>query len=94
MRRLSASSRAALCVAALLASLSFVAWRQGRALEAFEELDSVRREISLARAEAAELERRIQYLESRSRVVPAAAEQLGMHLPERAELEIISGGAP
>ncbi len=91
MSRLSTPLRAALSVAALLASLSFVAWRQGRALQELTELERIRNEISLARAEQAALVRRIQYLESRGRVVPEAAERLGLHNPVASEQVLLSG---
>jgi cell division protein FtsL len=79
------STRVALAVAGLLASLSFVAWRQSRALEALEGLDTLRKEASLARAEGAELTRRIQYLQSYGRVVKDARERLGMRIPDASE---------
>lgn len=79
----------ALAVAVLLASLSLVAWRQGRARGVLAELDRVRREAALSRAEKADLLHRIQYLESRSRVVPAARARLDMHTPEADEIVIL-----
>ncbi len=92
--RLSGSSRAVLAVAALLAAMSLVIWRQTRAREALVELDTLRREISLVQAEKGELERRIQNLESRGRVVPAARERLGMHTPGAGEIILLPGDAP
>jgi cell division protein FtsL len=92
--KLSAASWTALVVAALLASLSLVTWRQARVREALEELDHLRREISLAEAERSNLEQRIQMLESRSRVVPEARERLGMKTPGSAEIIILSGAHP
>lgn len=86
------SIRVGLAVAVLLAALSLVAWRQGRALEALGALDRVRRDLALARAEAIELQRRIQYLESRRRVVPEARERLGLHEPHDVEQIILRGG--
>jgi cell division protein FtsL len=79
----------ALAAALLLASLSLVTWRQARALEELAELDRLRREISLLEAERTDLETRIQALESRGRVVPAATERLGMHRPNDASGEIV-----
>lgn len=81
MNRFTGTTRVGLALAVLLASLSLVAWRQARALEALQDLDRVRRDISLAEAERAEVNRRIQYLESRGRVVPEARDRLGMHVP-------------
>lgn len=94
MSRMSGPSRVALAVAFLLASLSLVAWRQSRAFETLATLDELRRETSLARAERAELVRRIRHLESRGRVVPAARERLGMHLPDASEIVYLSGTSP
>lgn len=94
MKRLSTSSRAALSVAALLASLSFVAWRQGRGMEVLETLDRVRDDIALATAETSELRRRIQYLESRGRVVEEARRRLGMHTPDAVEQMMLPGESP
>jgi cell division protein FtsL len=90
VRQLSAPLRAALAVAALLASLSLVAWRQSRALERLGELDGARKEMALALAEGAELRRRIQYLESYGRVVAAARERLGMHVPDASEQVLLA----
>ncbi|MFQ5537095.1 MAG: hypothetical protein ACE5GJ_06545 [Gemmatimonadota bacterium] len=83
--------RLSLAVAVLLASLGLVTWRQSRAFEALARVDSLRHEESLARAELVELERRIQVLESRGRVVPLARERLGMHMPASSELVILPG---
>ena len=87
--RISTPGLVALSVAALLASLSLVAWRQSRAFEAHSVLDGVRRERSVAEAERGELLRRIQYLESRGRVVPEARNRLGMHTPAASEIALL-----
>lgn len=83
--------RAAFAVVALLASLWLVTWRQSRAFEALGRLDEIRRETSVAESERVELERTIQVLESRARVVPEARERLGMHVAASAELVILPG---
>jgi cell division protein FtsL len=85
-----------LAAALLLASLSLVTWRQARALEALAELDGLRREISLLEAVRTDLETRIQALESRARVVPAAGARLGMRRPNDAsgEIVLLSGAEP
>lgn len=83
-----AVGRAALTFVLLMTSLGLVTWRQGRALEANRELDDLRRASSVARAEQVELEREIQVLLSRSRVVPAA-EALGMHTPSATEQVVL-----
>ncbi len=93
-RTWSAPSLLALGFAGLLASLSSVTWRQSRAFEALAALDEVRRELSLAAAEQTELERRIQRLESRTRISTVAGERLGMHQPEASEMVLLPGGAP
>ncbi len=83
-----------LAVAALLAALSLVTWRQARALDALRDLDAVERELSLVEAERAELHRRIQTLESRGRVVPLARERLDMRTPSAGEIILLEGAAP
>ena len=81
--------RAAVTVAVLLGSLGFVTWRQSRALETLAEWDQVTREVTVAQAQVVELDREIQVLTSRARVVPEARLRLGMHTPDASELEII-----
>ncbi len=83
-----------LAAAGLVAALVLVAWRQGRALDVLGVLAEARGERSLLIAEAAELERRIQTLGSRTRVVPEARRRLGMRPPESAEIVILPGEAP
>ena len=76
--------RAAVTFAFLVCSLGFVTWRQSRALEVHQELDEVRRQVSVAQAERVEMEREIQVLRSRARIAPAAAE-LGLRTPDASE---------
>jgi hypothetical protein len=83
--------RAAVTFAVLLASLGFVTWRQSRALETLSRLDDLRGSASVARAQVVELEREIEVLTSRARVVPEARERLAMHTPEGSELVILLG---
>ncbi len=94
MMELGGVVRMALAVALLLASLSFVTWRQSRAFEALAELDRLRDEAAVARAQRSELMRRIQFLESRVRVVPEARKRLGMHMPSAEEMVFLSGDLP
>ncbi len=94
MSGLSTPSKVALVIAVLLASLSLVAWRQSRALEALGGLDAVRKEMSLALAERAELNRRIQYLQSYGRVVRDARTRLGMHTPDAREQVLLAQDRP
>lgn len=79
-----------LALSCLLTALVLVTWRQSRALEVLARLDGLRKEVSLAEAEIVELERTIQVLESRLRVVPAAQARLGMRLPAATEQVILS----
>ena len=81
--------RAAVTVAVLLGSLGFVTWRQSRTLEVLAEWDQVTREVTVARAQVVELDREIQVLTSRARVVPEARSRLGMHTPDASEIEIL-----
>jgi len=78
--------RVSVAVVTLLGSLSLVTWRQSRALETLAGLDELRRQTSLAEAARVELDRAIQALGSRVRVVPAARDRLGMHLAATEEM--------
>lgn len=80
--------RAAVTFAFLVCSLGFVTWRQSRAFEAHRALDDVRRQVAVAQAEKVELERDIQVLQSRARIVPVAR-ALGMHTPTSDEQVIL-----
>jgi septal ring factor EnvC (AmiA/AmiB activator) len=83
--------RLALLFVALLASMTLLVRRQSDALTTLRELDTLRREVSLAEAERAELTRRLQHLESRQRVVTEAGRRLGMRIPKGSELVILQG---
>ena len=91
MTRLAGTSLVALAVSVLLASLSLVAWRQARAIETLEQVDSLRRELTLSEAELADLEQRVTLLESRGRVVPEAGEGWGMRVATASEIVYLSG---
>lgn len=91
MKPMSPLARTVLAALVLLGALALVPWRQSRALEALASLDQLRREASEAAATRVDLERSIQVLESRGRVVPLARERLGMHTPSAAELVILPG---
>lgn len=84
--------RVTVTLAVLLGALAFVTWRQSRTFEALEALEELRRATSVARAERVELDRTVQFLESRARVVPEARRTLGMHLPGASELVFLSTG--
>ncbi len=94
MNRLSGSSFVALAVAAFLASLSVVAWRQARAMEELVRLDEYRQERALALSQRTELMRRIQELESRSRITAAARGRLGMIQPHDSSIVIMDTEGP
>ena len=81
--------RAAVTFALLVCALGFVTWRQSRALETNRALDELRRQVAVAQAEAVEIEREIQVLRSRARIVPAA-QALGMHTPGASEQVILT----
>lgn len=91
MIELASFLRATAAVGALLASLWLVTWRQSRAFEELTQLDEIRRQTSVAEAERVDLERSIQVLESRARVVPEARDRLGMHIAASTELVILPG---
>ena len=61
--------RAAVTIALLVGALGYVTWRQSRALETLAEWDELRRQTAVARAQVVELDREIQVLMSRARVV-------------------------
>ena len=77
----------------LLSALSFVTWRQSRAFETLAELDRLERSLSLAESERTDLLRRIQGLDSRTRISSFAQERLGMHHPDASEIVLLLGGA-
>ena len=81
--------RGAVTLTVLLASLGLVTWRQSRALETLAQWDDLRQSTSVARAQVVELERDIEVLTSRARVVPEARTRLGMHTPDGSELVIL-----
>ena len=72
-----AAAKVILCIAATLAALSTVAWRQSTALETLAELEAVRREYALALDEREELARRAMQVEGRRWVGQEAGERLG-----------------
>jgi cell division protein FtsL len=70
----------------LFGSLSMVVWRQSRALEELRALDAARAERALLQAERSELQRAIQGLESRTRIVAVARERFGLRTPAGDEI--------
>ncbi|HEV2130016.1 MAG TPA: cell division protein FtsL, partial [Longimicrobiaceae bacterium] len=63
-----------------------VIWRQTRGVALEHGLRELQAEHTAGEADRVELERRIQTLASRARVVRIARERLGMHLPENQEI--------
>lgn len=84
--------RAAVTFVVLLGSLGLVTWRQSRSLETLAQWDEVRRQVSVSRAQVVEIDREIQVLTSRARVVPEARARLEMHTPDASEFEILYVG--
>jgi cell division protein FtsL len=89
MRTHNGTIRLALCFAALLAALTLVIWRQSNALETLRELDKLRDNRALAEAERSDLLRKMEHLESRTHVVTAARDRLGMRVPLADEIVIL-----
>jgi cell division protein FtsL len=88
--RSSGAIRMAAACALLFVSLSMVVWRQSRALEELRGLDAARSTRAILQAERSELQREIQLLESRTRIVAVASERLGLRVPAATELTILS----
>jgi hypothetical protein len=86
MRRGTGAIRMGIACALLYGSLSLVVWRQSRALEELRGLDAARAERALLQAERSELQRSIQRLESRGRIVAVAGERFGLRTPARSEI--------
>jgi cell division protein FtsL len=74
----------------LLAALALVIVRQTQGLALEQQLREVREKQAIVEAERVETVRRIQTLSSRARVVRAARERLGMHLPAVAEIIFVA----
>jgi cell division protein FtsL len=89
MRSHTGTIRLALCFAALLAALTLVIWRQSNALVTLRALDKLRDSRALAEAERSDLMRQIEQLESRTHVVTAARDRLGMRVPLANEIVIL-----
>jgi cell division protein FtsL len=73
----------------LLGSLTLVVWRQSRALEMQRALEVVRRERVVEESRRTALLRRVEQLESRTRVSDAARARMGMRLPSGQEIVIL-----
>jgi cell division protein FtsL len=89
MRRGSGAIRMGIACALLFASLSLVVWRQSRALDEVRALDEARSRRVVLEAERTQLQREIQRLESRSRIVSVAGSRLGLRVPSGQEIVIL-----
>jgi len=92
MKGLAGTSFVALAVAAFLASLSLVAWRQRQALDTLGHLQELRQECALEVANQEELEGRIRHLESRGWVVEEAVTRLGMRQAVSSDIVLLPAG--
>lgn len=88
MKRRTGAIRLGAAFALLFTSLSLVVWRQSRALEELRGLDEARSTRAVLQAERSELQREIQSLESRSRIIVAGA-RLKLRVPSAAEIVIL-----
>lgn len=91
MKALTGTSLVALAVAALLASLSLVSWRQRQALLTLERVDSLKHECTLERATLDELETRLLQLESWPWVSREAERRLGMRKAGSSDIILLPG---
>jgi len=91
LNRLPISLLVTLCFALFLASLSLVAWRQGRARAVVEAREKVLVSIAMELDERAGLLDRIRFLESRGRVRKDAFERLGLAVPADSAIVFLAG---
>jgi hypothetical protein len=70
----------------LLASLSFVTWRQTRGVEMERALRATETDRGIAEAERVSASRRVEELRGRSRIVRVARDRFGMYLPQDREI--------
>jgi hypothetical protein len=89
MRALAGTSMVGLAVAAFLASLSLVSWRQGEALRELERLEVLEQECLVETATLEELENKVRHLESWGRVVEEAESRLGMRRAESTDIILL-----
>jgi cell division protein FtsL len=81
--------RLVLLLALVLASLALVVGRQTRGVALQREIRGLESDRAVAETERLALQTRIQSLQSRARVVRAARERLGMHLPADSEVVLV-----
>ena len=94
MRGLDRSGRVVLSVAAVLAALTTVAWRQSSARGTMKALTDLERQIELARDEREDLARTLMVMEGRNWVLVEAERRLGLRSPREAELQFLPGVGP
>ncbi len=80
-------------LAAVLASLTTVAWRQSTARETMQELEDAAVELAVAVEEREALARQLAEIEKRSWIGEEAAARLDMRVPSEQELVMTSGDA-
>lgn len=83
---------AVVAAAAFFASLSAVAWRQGRARDVMETREHLRIELALEKDALGEREQEVRGLESRRHVTSEGEFTLGMRMPGDAEVIHLTGG--
>jgi cell division protein FtsL len=93
MKRGNGAIRTSVSFGLLFASLSLVVWRQSRALEELRSLDTARSERTILQAERSALQREIQQLESRTRIMSAAGGRMGLRLPAADEIVFLQAPA-
>lgn len=84
--------RAGVALAAMLAALAFVAWRQSTTRETMQGLQEIQRDLAIAADEREELVRRLTQLEARPRIAAEAARRLGLRPPSDHEVVMPAGG--
>ena len=85
--------KAALGVAALVAALTTVAWRQATARDTLTRLEQVELQLTLAADEREELTRHLSLIEGRRWVVREASERIGLRPATDRELVYLLGMA-
>jgi cell division protein FtsL len=93
MKRGRGAIRMSAALALLFASLALVIWRQSRTLEELRALEAARSERAVLQAERSELQRELQRLESRARIVAVAGERLKLRTPNADEIVFLQSPA-
>ena len=93
MSRARRARRVIFALAAIVASLAVVAWRQSATRETMQELVRADRELEVALDEREEVARDLIAVESRRSIAGEAVRRLGLRPPTEREVIITSGGA-